>query len=347
MTLNPILKPRIEKVSGVTPNTLRLFGESLVWDMLLPWEPDENSPQIDSLLPRFRGVGVNFVSLTLASGQDMGIEPTIRYVARVRREIRERSDWLVFAGSVADVRRAKRDNKLAVAFNFQDTWPFQNCLDLVQVYYDLGVRSALLTYNLRNLVADGCAEQADAGLSRFGAQVVREMNRAGMLVDGSHSGFCSTMDAMQVCAGPFIFSHSNPFAVVPHYRNIRDEQIKACAATGGVIEINGVGAFLGDNDASTEAIFRCLDYTVQLVGAKHVGLGFDYIWDLDRIAQWVRDRPTMWPMAQGQAFVRQNFAGAEQMVELTEMMLDHGYEEGAIRGILGENWARVCEAVWK
>lgn len=173
------------------------------------------------------------------------------------------------------------------------------------------------------------------------------MSRIGMLVDGSHSGFRSTMEAMQHCRGPFIFSHSNPASVVPHYRNINDDQIKACAATGGVIGINGAGAFLGDVDASTEAIFRCLDYVVQLVGAEHVGLGFDYVLDSERVTQWVRDRPLMWPMPEGQQYAKQNFAGPEQMVALTQLMYNHDYGDGAIRGVLGENWARVCEAAWK
>jgi membrane dipeptidase len=344
MADDPILKPRIEAVPEVSPRAKKLFDEALVWDMLLPWIPSNNSPHIDRLLRRFHSVGVDFISLTIAADDDA--DTAIRHIARVRSDIRQRSDWLSLAGSVADIDASRRAGKLAVAFNFQGTEPFGASLELVQLFYDLGVRSALLAYNLRNRVADGCAEEAEAGLSRFGAGLVREMNRVGMLVDGSHSGHRSTMQAMELASRPFIFSHSNPHAVRPHYRSVRDDQIKACAATGGVIGINGVGYWVGDNDAPTDAIFRCLDYVVQLVGPQHAGLGFDYIWDIENLINYVRMAPIAWPPYKGEEMVKHNYAGPEQMVELTELMLHHGYDDDAVRGILGENWARVCSTTW-
>ena len=344
MTAEAKLKSRITKVPAVSEKAHRLFSRSLVWDNLLPWDSVMNVDYIDELLPRFKKVGVNFVSLSLTDKET--VDNTMRHIGRVKREIRERSEWLVLATSVDDIRNAKADNKLAVNFDFQDSLPFDSCLDLIQVYYDLGVRQVGLAYNQRNLVGDGCAEEADGGLSRFGAAAIKEMNRVGMLVDGSHVGYRTTMDAMGVCDAPFIFSHSNPFAVRPHYRNIKDDQIKACAASGGVIGINGVGYWVGDVNAGTEAIFRCLDYTVELVGPEYVGLGFDYVHDLDHLMEWVRAAPLTWPPHNGEEMVKHNYAGAEQMVELTQMMLDHGYSDEDVSGVLGENWARVCKQVW-
>jgi len=153
----------------------------------MPWLPGVNLDGIDEILPRFREVGVNFISLTLAAGAGLGssVDSTIRAIARVRREIEERSDWLILATSVDEIRQAQAAGKLAVNFNFQETLPFGSDLGMIQAYYDLGVRQALLAYNQRNLVGDGCAERADAGLSNFGVEVVKEMNRVGMLVDGS------------------------------------------------------------------------------------------------------------------------------------------------------------------
>ena len=313
----------------------------------MPWLPGPQMDSIDEVLPRFHQVGVDFLSLTLAAGSDSSINSTLRTIGRIKREIRERSDWLYLAASVNDIRDAKANNQLAVNFNFQDTLPFENCLDMIQVYYDLGVRQAVLAYNQKNLVGDGCAERTDAGLSRFGVEVVKEMNRVGMLVDGSHSGYRTTMEAMEISDAPFIFSHSNPYAIRPHYRSIKDDQIKACVQTGGVIGINGVGYWVGDINASTEAIFRCLDYTVELVGAEHVGLGFDYVHDLDGLIDAVRNAPLTWPPYKGESIVKHNYAGAEQMVELVQLMIDHGYPDQAIVGILGENWERVCAQVWK
>jgi len=349
MLKDPLLKPRVVTIPDVSEKALTLFQGSLVWDDLMPWFPGVNMEGIDTILPRFYEVGVNFISLTMVAGAGNGatVASTIQKIARVRREVEQRSDWLVLAGSVDEIRQAKRDNKLAVNFNFQETLPFDNDLNLIQLYYDLGVRQALLAYNQRNRVADGCAEPDDAGLSNFGVAVVKEMNRVGMLVDGSHSGYRSTMQAMEMAEAPFVFSHSNPYSVRPHYRSIKDDQIKACAATGGVIGINGVGFWVGDVDASTEAIFRCLDYTVELVGPEHVGLGFDYVHDLDGIMSAVRQAPLAWPDFEGEPMVKHNYAGSEQMVELVQMMLDHGYPDKTIVGILGENFARLCDRVWK
>jgi membrane dipeptidase len=345
MSPDPILKPRIEAVPPVSDDVLRLFKSTLVWDDCLTWVSSINAPQIDTLLPRFHAVGVNFISLTVNSGTRL--ETTVAEIARTTREIRERGSYLTLTRSTSEIRRAEAHGKLAVGFNFQETLPFGRDLDNVQLFYDLGVRQAVLAYNNRNFVGDGCAEPDNAGLSLYGRALVKEMNRVGMLIDGSHSGHRTTLEAMDLSDAPFVFSHSNPYAVRPHYRNIRDDQIKACAASGGIVGINGVGYWVGDNDASTEAIFRCLDYTVELVGAKHVGLGFDYIYDLDNLIAWVRANPTVWPPYQGEWMVKHNYAGPEQMIALVQLLVDHGYPTEAITGILGGNFERVANRTWK
>jgi len=343
--VDPVLKPRIETVPPVSERAMNLFRTSLVWDNTLPWTMTGNAVDIDHILPRYHATGVNFISLTVDFR--VPIERTIASIAQTNRQVRERSDYLVLASTIEGIRRAKDAGKLALGFNLQDTLPYGTNLDSVQLLYDLGVKQAVLAYNNRNLVGDGCAEPADAGLSLFGRALIREMNRVGVIVDGSHSGRRTTMEAMEIGQAPFVFSHAIPFAVRPHYRNISDEQIRACAATGGVIGINGVGYWIGDNDASTEAIFRALDYAVELVGSEHVGLGFDYVYDLDMIIKWVRADPIMWPAYEGEWMPKHNFAGPEQMVGLVQLMLDHGYQVAAITGILGANFERVAKAVWK
>ncbi|HEV7941472.1 MAG TPA: membrane dipeptidase [Solirubrobacteraceae bacterium] len=339
------LKPRIETIPVVSDKTLQLFNTSLVWDDLLPWGPVLNGPHIDKILPRFHAAGVNFVSLTVAVRDNT--EKAFAQIAEAEAQIHARSEYLTVARTTHEIHDARDAGKLALGFHFQETMPFGTDLDNVEAFYNLGVRQALLAYNNRNFVGDGCAEPDDAGLSLFGRALVEEMNRVGMLVDGSHSGYRTAMEATELSQGPFIYSHSNPFAIRPHYRSIKDDQIKACAATGGVIGINGVGYWVGDNDAPTEAIFRCLDYTVELAGPEHVGLGFDYIYDLDEVVRWARSTPLVWPPYEGESMPKHNYAGPEQMVELVELMLGHGYPDAAIVGILGGNWERVSEAVWK
>ena len=112
--------------------------------------------------------------------------------------------------------------------------------DKTGLYHRLGVRQALFADNLNNAAGGGCHDE-DRGLTDFGRAVVQEMNRAGMLVDCSHSAYRTTMEAMEVSSAPVVFSHSNPKALWDHGRNIRDDQIKACAATGGVVGVNGLG----------------------------------------------------------------------------------------------------------
>lgn len=343
--VDPILKPRVETIPPVSEKVLALFRDNLVWDDLLPWGNAMNGPDIDKILPRFHTAGVDFVSLTVDAGP--GVEPTMLEIGRAKRQIRERSVYLACVKSIADIHQARAAGKLAVGFNLQETLPFGTNLDNVQLFYEVGVRQAVLAYNNRNFVGDGCAEPDDAGLSLFGRALVKEMNRVGMFVDGSHTGYRTSMEAMDICESPFVFSHSNPFAIRPHYRSIKDDQIKACAATGGVIGINGVGYWVGDVDASTAAIFRCLDYTVELVGAEHVGLGFDYVYDLENLIKWARANPLMWPPYQGEWMVKHNYAGPEQMVELVQLMLDHGYPDQSIVGILGRNFERLASQVWR
>ena len=327
----------------VSDDACRLVDESLVWDMTLPWTP--SYVHTDRILPRFHAAGTDLISLTVM-GPERDLAGTIAHVARVSRAIETRSDTMVRCGSVAEIRVARAQGKLALIYNLQETRHFDEDLGLVGLFFELGVRHALLAYNARNRVGDGCAEASDAGLSAWGREVVAEMNRVGMLVDGTHSGERTTMEAMEIATAPFLFSHCNARSVVPHYRNISDGQIRACAATGGVIGVNGLGEFLDDPEATSESIFRHMDHIASLVGTEHLGLGLDFVLDVGGFWDWVESYPHMWPESPGVARRRGAFAQPEQILELVDLMLGAGWSEGAIRGVLGENFARVCEAVW-
>jgi len=340
------LKPRIETIPAVSDRTRALMRDSVVVDALLPWSQSLNGDQYDQLMPRWHRAGVTCISLTVAAGRSDDFVDTLDWTQRLRRQI-PAHPMTRLVGSVADIRACHRDNKLGLYFNFQDAGPMGRNLDRVQFFYDLGVRQVGLAYNLRNFVGDGGAEEANGGLSRFGRALVKEMNRVGIIVDGSHAGHRTTMEAIELSTKPFIFSHSNPFTVRPHYRSVKDDQMKAAAATGGTVGINGVGYWTGDIDATTESIFRCVDYAVSLIGEDHVHLGFDYVWDLDLLIGWVHGASLMWPPFEGEEMVKHNYAGPEQIVDLVEHMVRHGYGDGVIRKILGENYLRVAGAVWQ
>jgi membrane dipeptidase len=147
---------------------------------------------------------------------------------------------------------------------------------------------------------------------------------------------------MELCDRPPIFSHSGAYSVCAHIRNIRDEQIQACAARGGVIGIVGIGAFLGDAAARTESLFRHIDYVATKVGSDHVGLGIDYVKNMPSVWEAIRaHKETSWPDPTGTQLYEGDCFQPEQLSELVEMMLAHGYSSEAIRGVLGANFRRV------
>ena len=313
----------------------------LVWDDhgCLPLEPGADISEIR----RYARAGVDFVSINI--GMDFnpwtGVVKTLAYF---RRWLGERPDEFVLVGTADDVLRAKEAGKLAVAFDLEGTDPLDGSLDMISLYYDLGVRQMLMAYNAANRVGGGCMSE-DAGLSDFGRRVVEEMNRVGMLVDCSHTGYRTTMDVMERSAAPVIFSHSNPRALCDHDRNVRDEQIRACAATGGVVGINGVGIFLGENDTRSERVVDHVAYVADLVGVEHVGLGLDYVFDQEELQQFVRDHPEVFPA--GKSFDTIAFAAPEQIPEIAELLVARGFSEADTRAVLGGNWLRVARTVWK
>lgn len=315
---------------------------ALVWDNTVPWR-DYGDPQRRArCLPRMREFGHDVVSLTLSGDRD-DLAATVHKIARERHYFLSRPEQYVLVETVDDIQRAKAEDKLAVVFHFQGSNPVDNDPCMVETYYRLGIRHILLVYNLKNPVGDGCKERTDAGLSRFGESLVEEMNRVGMLVDCSHTGYRTSMDVMALSQQPVIFSHSNALAVNDHPRNLRDEQIDACAATGGVIGVNGVGIFLGNNDCSPENQLRHIDYIASRVGAEHVGLASDYLYHREVTS------PTAWnpPHAGDVPWPEINYAEPEQLPVLTELLLERGYSEQQVHGILGGNWLRVAATVWR
>lgn len=331
----------------------RIIASSEVWDMTLPWL--EVYWDID-VLARYKRAGYTYVSVTL---QDW--PPTMDGMRRCIKQFEQmaapESTWLEFGSSIGDIERGRRDGKLIWGLNSQEACLIGEDISRIAELYTLGVRHLLLAYNVRNLIADGCAEVADAGLSNFGRRVVVEMNRVGMIVDCAHTGRRSSLEAIEISENPVIFSHSNAYAVCPHIRNLRDEQIVNCAASGGVIGVVGVGAFLGDPAAESGTVFRHIDYIAEMVGAEHVGLGTDYVkilpvkdflpeWQAagsitsarswpDSTDAWTNPTGTQIPVEDCRCF------SPEQLTELVELLLGHGYSEQAIRGILGENFKRV------
>jgi membrane dipeptidase len=316
-----------------------IHRDSLVWDTHACFRLD---PMADlSELKRYRDSGVGFVSLNV--GMDLNsFENTMQVLARYRNYIASHPDQYVLALSVDDIRKAKESGKLAIAFDLEGSDPLLGNPNMVSLYYDLGVRQMLLAYNKDNRASGGCLE-GRIGLTDFGRDVIREMNRVGMVVDVTHMGYRATMEAFEVSMEPVIFSHSNPNGLREHVRNISDDQIKGCAQTGGVIGINGIGEFLGG--ISSELVVQNIEYVMNLVGPEHVGIGLDYVVDKQELSEYVEGHPDIFPPEKFSDYL--SFVEPEQFLEFAELLYQKGYSEQIIRGILGGNFMRVAEKVWK
>ncbi|HSL31109.1 MAG TPA: membrane dipeptidase [Anaerolineales bacterium] len=316
-----------------------IHEQALVWDThaCFPLKPNADLSE----LKRYRDSGVDFVSLNI--GMDMDpLENILQVLAGYRSFIRSHPDEYALALTVNDILDAKQSGKLAIAFDLEGSEMLLGNINLVSLFYDLGVRQMLLAYNKDNRASGGCVE-GNIGLTDFGKDVVREMNRVGMVVDASHMGYRATMEVFELSANPVIFSHSNPRALRDHVRNITDEQIRACARTGGVVGINGIGDFLGGT--RSEKVVEHIEYVMDLVGPEHVGLGLDYVVDKQELIDYVTGHPDIFPPDKIKDVL--SFVEPEQIPEITMLLYQKSYNEQVISGILGGNFMRVAKAVWK
>jgi membrane dipeptidase len=323
-----------------------LHADAFVWDQhgCLPLRPDEDA--VDEL-ELYRRAGVDLVSINVGMDVTATVD-AFKVLAAFRRGLLARPNRYLIASGVADVHEAKRSGRLAVSFDLEGTEPLDGELALLEAFYELGVRTVLIAYNLRNRAGGGCHDDPEVGLTRYGRDLVRELNELGIVVDATHCSLRTTFDLFERSSAPVVFSHSVPMGVNAHARNVTDEQMRACAATEGVVGINGVGIFLGDNDASTEALVRAVDYAVSVVGAEHVGLGLDYVFDQAEMNAYLEQHRDVFPADGCYAdFLSPRFVSPLQLPELTAALLRLGYSDADVRAILGGNFLRVVSAVWR
>jgi membrane dipeptidase len=331
---------------NVSERAAALHREALVWDAHGGWAYSDAG--VLEQLARWRDAGANFLSINVAYDAAPSWPTAIEALSQYREWLRAHDSEYVLAGTTRDVLRARGAGKLAVAFDIEGMNALHGDAGMVEVYYLLGVRQMLFAYNRNNLAGGGCHDE-DVGLTPFGREVIREMNRVGMLVDCSHCSHTTSMEAMEASEAPVIFSHSNARSLWDHERNIRDDQIRACAATGGVVGVTGVGRFLGPDGPTVAHLLEHIDHMVQLVGPQHVGFGMDSILHGDAGDDVTVDfalRRDYWPASQypdgGLGYVP-----PESLPALTQGLLDRGYGDEDVRGILGANFLRVASAVWR
>lgn len=263
-----------------------------------------------------------------------------------------RLPWVRRVTSAAEIRQAKKEGRVASYAHCQPTRDLPRDLAAFDTAYGKGLRSFMLTYNKRNSIGVGCTEHLDGGLTTFGVQVVRRCNALGLMVDVSHCGRLTTLDACRHSRKPVNANHTAARGVYRHARGKDDDELKAIADTGGVIGIVAVPAFI--TDAETPSIHHMLDhidYVAQLVGWRHVAIGTD--WPLQapneiQAALLSPQNESLGFRAQDRLDVTQRLIGFDDCRDLpniTRGLVMRGYSDEHIRGILGENALRVFQDV--
>ena len=315
-----------------------------VWDhhACLPLRP--NDPTFLPQLARHKAAGFDAITVNIGFGEQ-GPEEHLRMIAALRHWLVARPEEYLLLLEADDVERARSTGRLAVGFDIEGANAVGDQLSLIQLYYDLGVRWMLMAYNTSNRAGGGCQDQ-DGGLTNFGRAMVAEMERVGMLLCLSHTGHRTVREVLAMATQPLIFSHSNCAALHPHPRNIPDELIRACAATGGVVGINGVGIFLGKNDISSETYARHVDHVVQLVGPAHVSIALDYVFDMRELEEHLEKMKGTFPPGLGYE-MGARFVPPEQLEEIVVTLQGWGYSDADLTALLGGNLLRLAKQVWK
>ncbi len=317
---------------------------AIVWDnhACLPFaDTEEWLPGI----ARYRQAGVDAVTINIGDSH-APLEVLTRMAAGIRHFVQRHPDDYVLGLSTTDIRAAKAAGKLAVCLDIEGAFALGEQVSLVEFFYQVGVRWMLLVYNRRNLAGSGCHDPEDEGLTAHGRAILAEMDRVGMIKCCSHAGYRTAREILDSTDRPAIFSHSNPRRLRDHPRNIPDELIRACAATGGVIGINGIGLFLGNPAPTAADVVRHLDYVAQLVGAEHAALGLDYMFKSGELLDPGRASAAMWPPEWGYGSGSLTLP-PEAIPAIADGLARLGYPAVAVQGVMGENLMRVADAVWK
>jgi microsomal dipeptidase-like Zn-dependent dipeptidase len=317
----------------------RLHDDLIVIDAL------EASNWDRELLEDFNTGGVTAVHVTLAFWEDA--RATLDNIGRWHRLFEQHGDLVVPVRTAADIEAAKRAGKTGIIFGFQNCSPIEDDLALVQVFHDLGVRIMQLTYNNQSLIGAGCYEKTDGGISRFGRQVIAEMNRVGMIVDLSHSAERTSLEAIDISARPVAITHANPLSFHDGLRNKSDELLKALVARGGMLGFSTYPFHIGGTNTTLDAFCGMIADTVEMLGIDHVGFGTDMCRKLTAgYLDWMRSGRWSKEIDSGEAKTAGGgwpdwpvwFQSSSDFPNLTQGLIDKGFDEAEVAKIMGGNW---------
>ena len=332
-----------------------LVQRSLVIDMLAPLKLDFTpeayaNPLTEAEAAMFRSCGITGFHNSEGVGGATAYDDALSYLAAWSGFAGRNADLFSLVGVAGDLDHAKAQKKIAVIMGLQNADEFREAKD-VKAFYQLGLRCAQLTYNAQNLLGSGSTERVDGGVTDYGIEIIKAMNEVGMLIDVSHSGDRTTLDAIELSPKPIAITHSNCRALNNHPRLKTDEAIKKLAAKGGVMGITGVRMFVKDKEPTTiEDIVDHIDHVVKLVGVEHVGIGSDS--DLMGYDKMPADQLKQLRAAYKASYAFRDridtdgFDHPQKVYDLTAALIRRGYSDANIEAVLGGNFRRLLGSTW-
>ena len=296
--------------------------------------------------------GISAIHVTICYHEDF--QEMVQNVIDWNRRFEDYSA-LIFQGRTAsDVLKARKEGRTAIFFGFQNCSPIEDNIGLVEVCHQLGVRFMQLTYNNQSLLGTGCYEENDPGITRMGKQVIKEMNRVGLVVDMSHSAERSTLEAIEISERPIAITHANPTFWHPALRNKSDEVLKALGESGGMLGFSVYPHHLKDGSNCTlESFCTMIADTVDLMGINSIGIGTDLCQNQpDSVVEWMRNGT--WTNDRDYGEGSASFAGFpdqpewfrdnRHFVNIASGLLSKGFSNEDVELVMGKNWLNFFEA---
>lgn len=269
------------------------------------------------------------------------------------RRFEAHADLIAPVETADDIRAARRAGRTGILLGLQNCSPIEDDIDLVEVFKRLNVHIMQLSYNNQSLVCTGCFEEDDTGITRFGQQVIREMNRVGMIVDMSHSAEVSTLEAIRLSRRPIVVSHANPQFHHPTGRNKSEKVMRALAESGGLMGFSCYPFHLSNGSATTiEEFTGMVARSAEIMGVEHLGIGTDLCQDQPvSVLQWMRNGRWSRVMDYGEGSAEQPtwpeplpwFRNASDFPNISAALRERGFSNDEVDRIMGGNWLRFLD----
>lgn len=298
------------------------------------------------LFEQMRAGGLDAVHVTLAYWENA--RELLHNIGRWQRLLESNADLIAPVATSDDIRAARRAGRTGILFGLQNCSPIEDDIDMVAILKRLDVHIMQLSYNNQSLVCAGCYEEHDPGISRFGREVVREMNRVGMVIDMSHSGEFSTLEAIRISERPIVISHANPAFFHEAKRNKSERVLRALAESGGLLGFSCYPFHLRNgSDCTLEEFTAMVARTAELMGVDRLGIGTDLCQDQPQsVLQWMRNGRWARTLDYGEGSADNAqwpaplawLQGPADFPNIASGLRERGFDEHEVGQLMGGNW---------